>query len=290
MQRRSFLVSLLGAASGCAGPTAERQRDAISAPLRLDFDIPYVEARVNGSAPLWFIVDSGANRSVLDAGLAREFGIATYGSYVGRGAGAGTYEVNFADNVSLSVAGAEHIASPIQAIDLSGVQGPFGRLPGLLGHDFFAAHCVTLDYARARIEIRPRGSLDLAGQPSVPLIFKNDLPRLPFIRGSLSVAGEAPAEREWLVDSGSGDALNDELIANAEDRREATGGVGLGQTFQVLQGAARTVQIGPHRFCNVPASTGGSKIGGGLLRNFIVTFDYEQNYLGLRPNADYRTC
>ena len=92
-----------------------------------------------------------------------------------------------------------------------------------------------------------------------------------------------------MVDTGSGDALNDELLATSTaEKKEVTGGRGLGKEFQVIQATAERVELGRFRFRNLRGSTGGMKIGGGLLRQFTVIFDYPAKQMILEPNGHYR--
>jgi len=60
------LVSVLGL-SPAADPPKERPQGEplVTAPLSIHDDIPWLRVRVNGSAPLWFILDSGAGGCVL---------------------------------------------------------------------------------------------------------------------------------------------------------------------------------------------------------------------------------
>ena len=106
------------------------------------------------------------------------------------------------------------------------------------------------------------------------------------MRGKILVPGQGLAEREWLVDTGSGDALNDDLLAaTTGEKKQLTGGRGLGKEFQVTQASADRVELGRFRFRNVSGVTGGMKIGGGLLRCFTVLFDYPAKQMILEPNG-----
>ncbi len=48
------------------------------------------------------------------------------------------------------------------------------------------------------------------------------------------------------------------------------------------------LELGRFRFAEVSGSTGGMKIGGGLLRYFTVVFDYPGNRMILEPNRRYQ--
>src|SRR5262249_8580653 len=157
-----------------------------------------------------------------------------------------------------------------------GVSSPEGKkLAGLLGYDYFERYVVALDYEKAVLTLHDPKTFAYRGSgESVPLAIRK---RVPFVKGTLLVARKPAAEREGLVDTGSGDALNDELLAaTTGEKKEVTGGRGLGKEFQVLQATADRVELGRFRFLKVMGSTGGMKVGGGLLRHFTVVFDYPE--------------
>ena len=75
--------------------------------------------------------------------------------------------------------------------------------------------------------------------------------------------------------SGSSDPLNDELLAESTgQKKRLTGGHGLGKEFQIWQATADDVQLGKLHFSKMIGYSGAMKIGGGLLRRFVVIFDY----------------
>src|SRR5262245_38487849 len=101
------LVVLAGATSSgrlAAQPTKGTENTPlVSVPLSIHDDIPYAKVRVNESNPLWFIIDSGASGCVIDLKKCRDLGIPTEGRAKGTGAGAGTYEVTFAKDVTFTI-------------------------------------------------------------------------------------------------------------------------------------------------------------------------------------------
>jgi hypothetical protein len=276
----------------CASAAADRPDDRpaeeplLTAPLSICDDIPWLEVRVNGSQPLWFILDSGAGGCVLDLKQCQELGLPTEGRARGTGAGAGTYDVTFARDLVFTVGALKTGVDRTQVIDLGSVSGPEGRkLAGLLGYDFFERRVSVIDYARQRLTVHDPKTFDTRGLgEAVPFVLKR---RIPFVKGKLAVADGAATEREWLVDTGSGDFFNDEALAAARQKKEVTGGRGLGKEFQVFVAAADRLELGRFRFREPSGATGGMKVGGGLLRHFTATFDYPGRRLFLQPNDRY---
>jgi hypothetical protein len=257
--------------------TAKRtdNRPLLSVPIGLFDDTPYLQVRVNDSAPLTFIVDSGASACVLDKQQCQTLGIRLTGKRQGTGAGAGTYDLFYIEKVRFAFASLTFVPEKSYAIDLSKVDGPNGKPPaGILGYDFFERYIVAIDYPRSSLTIYDPKTFSYRGTGEIlPLVFKK---KVPWVKGTIRVPGHAPVGgREWLVDSGSSDTLNDDLLAQSTGPKSTTtGGVGLGRKFEILRATAEEVQLGKLRFPNVTGFSGAMKIGGGLLRQFRVIFDY----------------
>lgn len=258
----------------------------LTVPLQIIDDTPYLQVRVNDSPSRWFILDSGASACVVDKAYCKELSIPLKGRRKGSGAGAGTVDFFFVESVRFTVAGVTTKTDQAYAIDLSGISTPKDKqLHGLLGYDFFQRYIVSIDYGKSVMDLYDPKSFVYGGPgESLPLTFKK---KVPWVKGTIRVPGHAPmAEREWLVDTGSSDPLNDELLAKSTGpKKQLTGGRGLGKEFQIWQTTADEVQLGKLHFPKVVGYSGGMKIGGGLLRQFIVIFDYPGKRMILESNG-----
>jgi hypothetical protein len=287
MRSLLLLVLFLFACNGSSATEPKRPvAPLVSVPLMVLEDIPYVQVRINDSAVNWFIVDSGASSCVIDKTRARALGLKTEGQAKGTGAGSGTYEVTFAKNITYTLDNFRFTVPSSYVIDLSGVSASDGRkLDGLLGADFFQQFVVTMDYERGQMHLYdPKTYTPLGGGEVLPVVFQK---RVPYLTARLRVAGHAAADRSWMIDTGSADTFNDELLAKATSaKREVLGGVGLGQPFKVVLGRAERIDLGRFAFQNVPGVSGGMKIGSGFLRRFTVTFDYGRQRIILEPNRE----
>ena len=125
-----------------------------SLPLSIPFDFEnnqvYLRVGINNHEPAWFVLDSGASACVIDTTMAKRLGLATHGDRRGSGAGKGTFEITFTDNVTYDLAGL-HVTMPqTYVIDLSGQPAIFGReIAGILGYDFFTRYVIAVDYDAA---------------------------------------------------------------------------------------------------------------------------------------------
>jgi hypothetical protein len=67
----------------------------------------FVSARLNGSRPLSFVLDTGSARNLIDRALARDLGFKEDGTGTLQGAGAGRITVAFIHDVGIALPGVE---------------------------------------------------------------------------------------------------------------------------------------------------------------------------------------
>jgi len=247
----------------------------------------FLPVSVNGSRPLWFILDSGAGSCVIDKMRAKELGIVPQGEGQGTGAGAGTFSYLKLrqEDVSFKLKSLAFTCDQTIAIDLSQNYAVTGHeLEGILGAGFFQRYVVEIDYYARVVRFFEPASFEYRGHGEpVPLLFEK---RVPHVKAELTVPGEPPQTRTLLIDSGSEDAVDDDLILKSKGpKREVTGGVGLGQEYKVTFALLSRFQLGSFMLENVPsAAPGVPLIGGEILRRFTVTFDYSRQRMYLEPN------
>ena len=240
---------------------------------------------VNDAAPSWFIVDSGASGCVVDTAYAKRLGLKTEGERRITGAGKGTIETTFTKDVTYRLPGVSLAVPSSFVIDLSGQRTLQGRdVAGILGYDFFARWVVDLDFeARVMTLHEPAGY-----KPTSNVIPFTLVKKTPHVKVLITLPNKKAVTSEVLVDSGSGDAVDDDVLAQSADKVEIIGGVGLGQEFRTTLGRASFVQIGPFAIAKPVGATGGVPlIGLEILRRFHVTFDYSRSRLVLSPNSHY---
>jgi hypothetical protein len=267
-------------------------------PFELHENLVYLPVSVNGSRPLWFVLDSGASASVIDRAQAKALGIKSEGAAKGKGAGAGTYDYTFAKNISYALPGvAGYTAASSFVIDLSGVPFDSGvEVSGLLGSDFFTRYVVEIDYDAQMLRLyEPQTYVYQGGGQGLPLTIKG---KKPYVSARMKPYGLDEVEREFLLDTGSADAINDDTLAQSTaPKMEVTGGYGLGQQFKIFLMRVERLRLGDYALADVNgdaaagATTGGvgtTKLGAEVLHRFTVTFDYSRQRLYLEPNRHYK--
>lgn len=119
--------------------------------------VAFVRADAGDGELRWFLIDTGANRSALDTGVAVSLGLPNEGTTRVEGS-AGVVEMASTTLPGLSLGGVTTSLSPTVS-DLSGLAGPDGEpVAGILGSDLFGDQVLVLDFERGRLALRPTDS------------------------------------------------------------------------------------------------------------------------------------
>lgn len=256
-------------------------RAATLIPFQFRDGLVWVKVSVPGhSAPLNFLLDSGAGISVLHSGTAKKLGLKLGAAESVQGVN-GSVSSHRIDRFTGNIAGIP-VPRRVLALDLSGVSAVcHQRIDGLLGADFFRGRIVQVDFAAERLRLLSRGEANAAGGESLPLVRRGDA-----LCTRISVAGR-PAD--WVrVDTGCDSALR--WVASpsvaASMRRSS-----IGIAVQSPRYLTTNVQLGSLQFGGVKTGIHSKQIfpgeagllGNGLLSRFKVTFDVPGKRLLLQP-------
>jgi aspartyl protease len=262
-------------------------------PFELNKDGIFFQLQIAGvPGPLWFSLDTGAGSTYLDSGVAKRLGLATSGSGTVHGAGTGNVAVEYIESVRFELPGLTSSGHRLNTTDLTGVQGHH-PMDGFLGYDFISRYVITIDYAGGKMTIAEPSTFSYSGPGSVfPVKFRG---KWPYIQASIAVPGVEPEEGEFLVDSGSGDAVDaPAILKTTAPVRKIKTGVGLGQPTEGVLGRALYLQLGAFRLEGpITACCSGNpddlrKIGTEVLRRFTVILDYSRHRIILEPNSSFK--
>ena len=231
------------------------------------------------SAPLNFLLDSGAGKSVLHLGTAQRLGMKLGAREAVQGV-SGRCAAYRIDRFSATVASVS-VPDQVLALDLSSISAGCGaRVDGLLGADFFRKRVVQIDFAAQKIRLLSRDEFPASGGQVLPLARRNDAFCL-----RVGVGGQAP---QWMrLDTGYSGAL-EWVVGSAKARRisgtsVAAAAASRGQIeTEVFLGTERVspVKTGVHPKAIFPGEAG--LVGNGLLSRFQVTVDVSGSRLLLR--------
>jgi len=237
------------AADVLARPSRVDRRGAT--PFLFDQAIPIVEARVNGDARGYFIVDTGAPHTALSKRWCAANGVALDGGVVhGVDDDAGNEIAAVTTRLRSIAVGAVAVDVPAIAFDFPAGLDVAGILSPL---DVFAGEAVTLDYAVRRLAIGD----DAAPPSGVPLFWEGGVPLMPARVGGVDAM--------MLFDTGAGGEVlcarfaerfrTDHLLAATTRTAAGTVPVRLGLIQPLQIGGAAAIET---RFAVKPCVATGS--------------------------------
>ena len=132
-------------------------------PFELTSNLILLQARLNESEPLWFIVDTGATESVIDSQIAKALGLTSIGRTVGTG-GAGTATASIFKGGSLKLPNIEVTNLTIYGLPIDFLSAPMGRkISGVIGNDILKQLIVEIDYAAHVVNFYEPASYQYSG-------------------------------------------------------------------------------------------------------------------------------
>lgn len=273
-------------------------------PIELTSNHIYLQLRVNDSAPLWFILDTGAGGSVIGVEQARAEGLELQGKLEGRGAGEGSIDIAFVPGATFRLPGVEVADQTIAAIALEPLMPFEGRpIHGILGYDFISRFVVEIDYGAGQLNLHDPRHYSYAGPgESLPIFLEGNV---PFVQAELVNPGREPVAGQFLLDTGARVALvlNKPFVERhglvPERTITAPFGMGVGGETKQYIGRMPRLQLGRTALLDTVAGFSqdvkgagadpdrAGLIGGEVLRRFTAIFDYTAGRMILEPNARF---
>jgi hypothetical protein len=257
----------------------------------------YIRATIDGQ-PVRLIVDTGG-QNMLTPASARRLGIATEGKLAEQGAGADKADLGYGHARRLAN-GEVTLADPVFAVvdpgKLSEIEGE--DLDGLVGFELLSRLRARIDYpARTLTLTAAEAFKPPGGAIAVPFTMTGNI---PIVDGAI----DGVPGRLW-IDTGTRGSLttmakftrDHDLVAKYQPRFETVSGWGIGGSVRTspvrfhevaLGGAALRDVVGElftgdkGAFADPDAA---DNVAGGILRRFVVTFDYAARIMYLEPVA-----
>jgi len=282
---------------------------ALAAPHAVPFEITnnktWVQVKVNGSAPQWFIFDTGNNGgSVIDRECADRLQLkrgAEQDAHIGAGSGAPTGISQITRPLQIEALGETLTVVEPTVMALQHVSRIEGRRAnGLVGADYLSRHVVVIDYAQSTMTVRDvKTYAPPVGATVLPLNL--DL-GWPVAEATVTMPGGSPMQCRVIVDTGMRGtmtlfrpfSIGHRLYEGAELHDVVLGAGAGGMTHGDID-RAETIALGTVTFENPVISfardtTGifsidavDGIIGGELLRRNRVTFDCPHRRMILEP-------
>ena len=267
-------------------------------PFQLINNHIYADVKINGKGPYTFIFDTGGLNLVTPP-LAKTLGLAVKGEMDGRGGGTGTMTAGFTKVERVDIGQATITDQSFMSLPLNSMENTEGvAMPGMIGFETFRRFVTRIDYGNKTITLtNPKDFDPKDAGTAVPIVFDgNDVE----IEGSYEgVPGKFVIDtgaRQTLMLTSPFVAKNNLHNASVKGEEAVTGwGVGGPTTAFVMHGGLLKIGDvdvkGP--LVLLTTDKGGANaddtlagnIGGGILKRFVVTFDYEHNKMYLKPIA-----
>lgn len=174
-----FLLALAAPDPACAAAFETLRREgAVEAAYVAH--VAFARADLGDGAGRWFLIDTGANRSALDSGVARSLGLPEEAETVVEGS-AGVIRVSSTTIARFTMGDLAVRLSPTVS-DLSGLVGPDGEpVAGILGSDAFGDRVLTFDFEGGRLALAAPGPISArvaACGRGVAMANDNGIPRV----------------------------------------------------------------------------------------------------------------
>jgi hypothetical protein len=297
-----FVLSI----AACSAQGADASSTAASAAGTNPVVIPFqmrrghimVSARVNGSEPQWFMLDTGYGVTMLRPGQPDALGLRRVGRVTIIGI-AGEEEAGTFDGPTFDFSGATWKPRRVAAFPGTS-SGRSRRREGILGSGFFRRFVVEIDPRARTVKLHEPASYDYSGPGEVlSLTFKSTT---PVVEAAVVRPGQEPIQARFEIDIGCDGSLcvgsdfarTHQLHTTGAEADGSRRGVGGGA--RTLSGRLPQLRLG-RLSIDKPAADfflDGSPvdaplaghIGLGLLRDFKVIFDYGRRRMILEEQPD----
>ncbi|MBS0472209.1 MAG: aspartyl protease family protein [Proteobacteria bacterium] len=270
---------------------------SVTFPFQLIANHIYADVTINGKGPYNFIFDTGGV-NLINPELAKELGIKLEGTSEARGAGDASMEASLARVDRIDVGGARIDNQVFIALALDALYPADGvHMRGMVGYETFRRFVTRIDYGAKTVTLTDPKFFDPkdAGTPI----------HIAFAGNAVIVSGSYEGvPGKFQIDTGARSALTlngpyvaaNDLLAKAGKGVDAVDGWGVGgpSRAHVVRGGplvigkdvtvqSTVVGFGTDKAGAFADPSLSGNIGGGVLKRFVVTFDYANNTMYLKP-------
>jgi len=276
--------------------------------FQLTDSLIFMQASLNGSQPLWMILDTGSSVTVFDESVSKTLGLRFNDERNVYGPGPGSAQkLAFASHAALRLADAELDDQTVATMPLDWFSRELGRTTdGFLGSNIIRNYVVEIDYANQVLRLLDPATYSYAGPGQrLPLQFIWD--NIPSVRAEVVAQDGTAITGIFLIDSGATTAIwltkafseaHPEFLSIPETI-EVRNVVAVGGALSTQLGRLPAVRLGGFVVANPSAqfsqnssgifATAGlaGTIGAQMLRRFKVVLDYPHMEMILEPNEHF---
>lgn len=291
------LIAACSSGSDTSGLASTPRADVT---IDTDFGLVLLDVSVNDGKPHTFILDTGFEFSVIDAGVAAELGLTVSDPDTIPQPG-GPVEVGLVEGVRLGLPGDDFAPRTLRALPISPAWSVIGRkFAGILGHDVLAERVWVIDYEGRRLRTYPASFEPEVAGAELPV---EVIAAEPFVPAEIEQEGGRRIPGRFKLDTGSTDVaglnrnfLRDSMVLEPEQATLPLPGFAVGGETSGILFRVAALRIGPYALSRpvigATLSSGGFEdradagtLGGELLRRFTLTLDYPRDRILLEPNG-----
>jgi hypothetical protein len=273
--------------------------DAVALPFTLEGNHIILQAQVNGSPAIGFILDTGDDHETINTPRMASFGLTSYGGIHTEGGG-GPADMSFATGATFAFPGVELRDQHVTVLDQSGLERALGiPLGGLLGYDFLSRFVIEVNYENKTLKLHNPIGWRYAGKGAiVPITFDDD--GIPYFDAVLSIPTKPSLPAHMVMDFGAADTMTltspfvkaNDLLRLAGTNTQVATSAGLeGQFFTQsnMRGHIDELHLGAIVARSIPvslsANAGGAyaspnfagTIGEGIFSHYHIFIDYTRH-------------
>jgi hypothetical protein len=276
-------------------------KDQVSIAFQLLNNHIYLPVSLDGKKYDRMIFDTGAT-NVVSAAAAKANGIKAEGELPGGGFGENVSAFGLAKVGLVEVGGIQlkdQVFTVFDLASLAKVEGVEGQ--GLIGYEIARRAVIRIDYANHQLTIiKPDQFHPPANAIKVPFKFNSHVPMIQAELDGISGEFEIDTGSRASVSIMGPFATSNHLNEKYQAKTEVIGGYGVGGPSRALLVRPQILKIGSieikdpvglielgNRGAAAAMQTAGN-IGGGILKRFTLTLDYENRVLYFEPNTAFK--
>jgi hypothetical protein len=282
---------------------------SVKLPFRLIRNLVIIKLKINDKGPFNFILDTGVGLMVItDPMMVDSINIQNKRTIKMAGLGEGdAYEAYVTPPLDIEIPGLKSydVAAAILKTDHFNLSN-FAGMPihGLLGYEFFNNLAVKLNFTDSTITVyKPQNVRSFRKGVKIPLTIEG---HKPYIQANVKLPNGTEQLCKLVVDLGAGHPVSLENMIKKHGLPQkfviANLGVGLTGPINGFLSRIDEIDIGKYKIKKVIASFPNDydeqmlkylavkrdgNLGIGLLKRFMVIFDYHDNALYLKPNSSF---
>lgn len=284
-----------------------RNQRKITVPFRQVRELVIIKVMINNKGPFNFILDTGVGLMIItDPNLIDSLKIPDKRTLTLHGLGGGTaFDAYITSPLQIDINGV--VSNSVQAAVLKkdnfGISNYAGMpIHGLLGYDFFSNLAVKVDFSDSTLTVyRPKDTKLFAKGEKIPITIQDNK---PYLETNVHMTDGSVKRSKLIIDLGAGHSLS---LENMTDKQvlplkaiPANLGMGFDGPIDGYICRIAEIELGKYKIknpiscfpkidsiCKKLCTKRDGNIGMGLLKKFVVVFDYKDSVIYLKPSQNF---